>query len=269
MCGAVWKLRCSLLGGTPDDSNLSRLAQLFHSRLRVWGRNTQPDAYRPLSNKWPCMNKEAHIDTRRSLVDTPRGALVVLVCLLVSSIVLQTASAQGRERSGEEVVKAVCAACHTQGVNGAPKVGDPKAWKKLESHGLTSLTDVALRGIRKMPPHGGNPKLTDIEIARAITYMVNESGGNWIEPINKSSPPTERNGKQVVQAHCAKCHQNGVGGAPKIGERAAWIPRLRQGFEVVVRSAIKGHGSMPSRGGVADATDSELRAAIIYMINGK
>ena len=120
-----------------------------------------------------------------------------------------------------------------------------------------------------MPPHGGNPDLTKDEIARAITYMVNQSGGDWIEPISKFAPPAERSGGDVVQMYCAKCHQTGLGGAPKIGDRPAWIPRLRQGFEFVVRSAIKGHGSMPSRGGVADTTDSELRAAITYLINGQ
>lgn len=178
------------------------------------------------------------------------------------------AGAQGRERGGMEVVEAVCAACHRTGMNGAPKIGNQKAWAKVASQGLTSLTEVALKGLRKMPPHGGNPDLTDTEIARAIIYMVNRSGGHWIEPISKAAPPAQRSGGQVVQMHCAKCHQTGVGGAPRIGDRAAWLPRLKQGFEVAARSAIQGHGSMPSRGGVADLTDSEVRAAIVYMING-
>ena len=178
------------------------------------------------------------------------------------------AGAQDRERGGKEVVEAVCAVCHGAGVNGAPKIGDQTAWAKVASKDLTNLTDIALKGVRKMPPHGGNPDLTDTEIGRAITYMVNQSGGHWIEPISKFAPPTQRSGAEVVQTHCGKCHQTGAGGAPKIGDRTAWIPRLRQGFEFVVRSAIKGHGSMPSRGGVADATDSEIRAAIVYMIDG-
>ena len=209
----------------------------------------------------------ARIDRRAFAIKMPARSLTVLVCCLVVSVVPQIASAQGPEH-GKKVVEAVCAACHRTGVNGAPKIGDQKAWAKVTSQGLTNLTDVALKGVRKMPPHGGNPDLTDTEIASAITYMVNQSGGHWIEPISKYAPPAQRSGGEVVQTRCAKCHQTGVGGAPKIGDRAAWIPRLKQGFEVVVRSAIKGHGSMPSRGGLADATDSELRAAIIYMING-
>jgi cytochrome c5 len=77
----------------------------------------------------------------------------------------------------------------------------------------------------------------------------------------------ERSGKQVVEAQCVKCHQAGVGGAPKIGDRDAWIPRMRQGLDSLVRAAIRGHGGMPARGGQADLTDGEFRAAILYMFN--
>jgi cytochrome c5 len=59
-----------------------------------------------------------------------------------------------------------------------------------------------------------------------------------------------------------------VNGAPKIGDKADWIPRLKPGLDVVVRSAINGHGGMPPRGGMADLTDSEISNAIIFMFNG-
>jgi cytochrome c5 len=52
-----------------------------------------------------------------------------------------------------------------------------------------------------------------------------------------------------------------------IGDRAAWLPRMRQGVDSLVRSAINGHGGMPPRGGKADLTDAELRSAIVYMFN--
>lgn len=75
----------------------------------------------------------------------------------------------------------------------------------------------------------------------------------------------ERSGEQVVKAQCVKCHGTGVNGAPKIDDRAAWAPRMTKGLDATVRSAIHGHGAMPARGGMADLTDSELRAAISYM----
>jgi len=75
----------------------------------------------------------------------------------------------------------------------------------------------------------------------------------------------ERSGEEVVKMQCVKCHGTGVNGAPKIDDRAAWIPRMKNGVDATVRSAIKGHGKMPARGGVAELSDTELRAAILYM----
>jgi cytochrome c5 len=186
---------------------------------------------------------------------------------LAMILVAATASAQGAERSGKEVVAATCVSCHGSGANGAPKIGDSKAWAKRASQGLSSLTTSALKGIRQMPPHGGNANLSDTEIERAITYMVNQSGGKWTEPISRTTKAPERTGEQIVQARCIKCHQTGEGGAPKIGDQAAWIPRIKQGLDGVVRSAINGHGAMPARGGQADLTDSEMRSAVVYMFN--
>ena len=72
----------------------------------------------------------------------------------------------------------------------------------------------------------------------------------------------------MVKAQCSKCHQEGKGGAPKIGDREAWSKRLNQGIDHAVHSAIRGHGGMP-RGDKADLTDGEVRAAILYMFNPK
>ena len=187
--------------------------------------------------------------------------------MLALAMTSGTVGAQSGGRSGKEVVDSVCAACHGTGAHGAPKIGDRKAWSKRAAQGLTSLTQNALKGIRQMPSHGGNPGLTDFEIERAVTYMVNQSGGHWTEPINRETSGAERSGEQVVRAQCVKCHETGEGGAPKIGDRTAWIPRLKQGLDPLVRSAINGHGGMPPRGGMANLTDAEMRGAIVYMLN--
>ncbi|MEK6770782.1 MAG: c-type cytochrome [Pseudomonadota bacterium] len=213
------------------------------------------------------MGNQARVDDRWSFAYGKKRLITLIVLSLAALIAPQTASAQIRERSGKEVVDAVCAACHRTGVKGAPKIGDEKAWSQLASRGLTSLTESALKGVREMPAHGGNMALTDIEIERAISYMVNLSGGKWTEPLSGLTPAVERRGEQIVQAQCAKCHQTGVNSSPKIGDRDAWLSRLKRGLDVLVRSAIHGHGPMPPRGGMADLTDSEIRGAILYMYN--
>jgi cytochrome c5 len=178
-----------------------------------------------------------------------------------------TAQAQNGGRSGEQVVAAVCSGCHASGKLGAPKIGDKKAWSARAERGLTALTHEALQGIRNMPSHGGNPGLSDKEIERAIVYMVDKSGGNWVEPIDTTRPASERSGEQVVKTQCFKCHEEGKGGAPRIGDRAAWIQRLKNGLEPTVRSAVNGHGGMPARGGLANLSDAEIRSAVLYMLN--
>lgn len=186
----------------------------------------------------------------------------------VAAVSPQGARAQTAALSGKEVVDAVCSKCHAAGTDGAPRIGDEQAWKKRASQGLSGLTAHALAGIRKMPSHGGNQRLSDMEIKRAVTYMVNQSGGKWTEPVDKKSPPAPRTGEQIVKAQCIKCHESGKGGAPKIGDRDAWIPRLKEGLDNTVRSAINGHGGMPARGGLADLTDTEMRSAVIYLFRG-
>jgi cytochrome c5 len=177
------------------------------------------------------------------------------------------AAAAARMATGKEVYEANCARCHAQGVNGAPRVGDARAWSELASRGLTGLTESAIKGVRQMPAHGGNPGLTNAELERGIIYMVNQSGGHWIEPIDPARRTGERIGEQIVKEQCSQCHATGKGGAPKIGDRQAWIPRLNRGLDFTVRSAIQGHGGMPARGGLANLTDREVRNAVIYMFN--
>jgi cytochrome c5 len=77
----------------------------------------------------------------------------------------------------------------------------------------------------------------------------------------------DRTGEQIVKQQCSQCHEKGLHGAPRINDRAAWAQRMKNGLDATVRSAIRGHGKMPARGGLADTTDGELRAAILYLFN--
>lgn len=88
-------------------------------------------------------------------------------------------------KSGEEVVKAVCSACHAAGVLGSPKIGDKEAWAPRIAQGYETLIQHALKGIRMMPAKGGNPSLTDTEVAGAVAYMANQGGANFTPPTAK------------------------------------------------------------------------------------
>jgi cytochrome c5 len=85
-------------------------------------------------------------------------------------------------QNGQAVYTAVCAACHATGAAGAPKVGDAGAWSARIAQGYDTLVQHALNGIRAMPAKGGNPDLDDVEVARALVYMTNQSGAKFKEP---------------------------------------------------------------------------------------
>src|SRR5262249_48746186 len=96
-------------------------------------------------------------------------------------------------RSGEEIVKSVCGACHQTGVAGAPKIGDAARWGALAKERLPELIATAAKGTPKgMPPRGGATDLTDIELARAIVYMANQSGQSLKEPAAPQKPTAKK-----------------------------------------------------------------------------
>lgn len=82
-----------------------------------------------------------------------------------------------------------------------------------------------------------------------------------------STAGAERAAADVVKTQCVRCHQAGTANAPKVGDKAAWTPRLQRGIDALLLSAIRGHGGMPPRGGVAELTDMEMRGAILYMFD--
>lgn len=95
-------------------------------------------------------------------------------------------------RTGEEIVKAVCAACHATGAAGAPRIGDKAAWAAPIKRGLDRMLAIAIKGERAMPPRGGAADLSDLELARAIVYMANQSGGSLKEPAETAAKPAAK-----------------------------------------------------------------------------
>ena len=114
----------------------------------------------------------------------------------VAGFELVDANAPKVFKTGEQVFAAVCTACHTAGVAGAPKIGDNAAWAPFIKAGYESLLNVALHGKGGMPAKGGNPTLSDYEVARAVVYMANKSGASLPEP----AAPAEEGAKKEEAA---------------------------------------------------------------------
>lgn len=202
-------------------------------------------------------------------------------------------------KSGEEVYKAQCAACHATGAAGAPKFGDVAAWAPRIKTGFEALWNSALKGKGAMAAQSGGD-FNDTEIGRAVVYMTASVGGKFAEPAapapaaasaasaatgvaaapsaevvaalaaaNKTAGPAA--GAAAVPAlytqACAVCHVAGVAGAPKLGDKAAWAPRIGAGIDALTASVIKGKNAMPPKGGAASASDADIKAVVQYMVN--
>lgn len=205
-------------------------------------------------------------------------------------------------RAGEEVYKGQCAACHATGAAGAPKFADAGAWTARIATGFETLVQSALKGKGAMAPQGGGD-FNDTEIARAVAYMANAAGAKFAEPAApaaagaapaaaEAAPAAPATpvaaaapaavaapaaaapvaaaaaagaGEALYKQACQVCHAAGVAGAPKFGDKAAWSARLPAGIDALYSSVAKGKGAMPPRGGAAQASDADLRAAVEFM----
>lgn len=99
----------------------------------------------------------------------------------IGSIDLKVGGPGGALKSGEEVFKAQCAACHATGAAGAPKFQDAAAWGPRITQGYAALLDSALKGKGAMAPQGGG-EFGETEIGRAVVYMANAGGAKFEEP---------------------------------------------------------------------------------------
>ncbi|HEV2038869.1 MAG TPA: c-type cytochrome [Casimicrobiaceae bacterium] len=86
-----------------------------------------------------------------------------------------------------------------------------------------------------------------------------------------SSPKGNLSGEQVYQSVCKTCHEPGIAGAPKVGDKAAWAVPIKRGYETLVQHAITGFQEggkvMPPKGGNPDLADIEVQRAVVYMTN--
>jgi cytochrome c5 len=158
-----------------------------------------------------------------------------------------------------------------------------------------------------MPPKGGNPSLTDDEIHRAVVYMADQAGATWKEPAptptasaapataaapapaaapaapapttvatasNAPSAPApaaasggSAEGKGVYDQTCHVCHATGLAGSPKLGDKAAWAPRIATGMPALYNAALHGLNAMPAKGGNTSLTDAQVKSAVDYMVS--
>src|ERR1700744_1705749 len=107
----------------------------------------------------------------------------------LAQVEIRDANAPRTYKSGEEVYKAVCSACHATGAAGAPKFTNTADWAPRIAQGFDTLWHTALSGKGAIPPRGGTSPddYSDFEIARAVVYMANNAGASFPEPAQPAA----------------------------------------------------------------------------------
>jgi cytochrome c5 len=111
---------------------------------------------------------------------------------------------------------------------------------------------------------------TETRAGAGTEAMTAEAVATRIQPVGKVLIKLEggplKNGEEVFKAQCSACHAAGLAGSPKFGDAAAWGPRVKNPFEALLNSALKGKGAMSPQGG-GEFSELEVARAVVYMAN--
>ena len=105
--------------------------------------------------------------------------------------------------------------------------------------------------------------------------MSNDAVAKRLKPVGEltladaggAAAKGSRSGEEVYKSVCSVCHATGAAGAPKLGDKAGWAPRVKEGQKHLVSTALKGAGAMPARGGNSELSDVEVERAVVYIAN--
>jgi len=99
-------------------------------------------------------------------------------------------------------------------------------------------------------------------------YVAGESEPEPVAMAADTGAAAEpKSGEEIYNSNCVACHGTGAAGAPKVGDAAAWAPRIAKGMDALLASATNGLNAMPPKGLCMACSDTELQAAINYMVS--
>ncbi len=142
---------------------------------------------------------------------------------------------------------------------------------------LFSLTQPAPGSYGSLTRGGDSPENVDARIAKVGALNLAGQAATQTASAEAAAAPAEAAAPAPAAAatgevpalykkSCAMCHGTGAGGAPKVGDKDAWAPRIATGMDELMKVAINGRGGMPARGGTK-ASDDEIKAVVEYMVS--
>lgn len=226
-----------------------------------------------------------------------RIGCIVLAMLLASIACAQTSGSSAPDIGAGKKRAATCFACHNaDGISKIP--GTPHLAGQDRGYLESTLRAYRDGQTRQNPTMNAMAKpLSDRDIANIAAYFSLQTRMNngqtaaqalemleRIRPVGNvvmEPPPVTaetsgnaagraaavRSGEVIYQATCAACHSTGAAGAPKTGNKTDWSTRISQGTATLVQHATQGIKAMPAKGGCSTCSDTEIRAAVEYLIS--
>ena len=177
-------------------------------------------------------------------------AVVVGVLALIIGIILLTRFAVGTHEMGTNVVAA----------------NTPEAINKRIAPATMLLVDTS-----KGSAPGATPAVISAPAADSPAVTAAPIMAMAIPAVLPAGSAAPAGGEGVYKGGCVACHGAGIAGAPKVGDKTAWAPRIAQGKPVLYEHAIKGYqgkaGVMPAKGGNVSLADADVKAAVDYMVS--
>jgi len=125
-------------------------------------------------------------------------------------------------------------------------------------------TDPQVAPTQAPAPQIAEPVVPPAVEAPESTAQPDEQQATAEPPADTQTSPVD--GQKIYQASCKACHVAGVAGAPKLGDKEGWAPRIAKGNDALLLSVKNGLNAMPPKGTCMSCSEDELRAAIEYMV---
>ncbi|MFC3909815.1 c-type cytochrome [Legionella dresdenensis] len=215
--------------------------------------------------------EEVNHNSLKYLTDEDHQAIATYLKTVVSEEYLGVPPSDAKPtlERGRQVYVSACIECHQEGIMGAPQNGDGANWyRRLKSSGLTGLYRNAINGYNSMPVKGACVTCSDNDVIAATDYILNNSlsRSQWRDLAAGRTDKYPPSGKEIYEENCSQCHNDGVQGAPKIGDKEAWKPLINQDFDLLVSNTVKSDAH-PKNGGCEKCTTGEVIEAIKYIID--
>ncbi|MCL2022312.1 MAG: c-type cytochrome [Betaproteobacteria bacterium] len=134
-----------------------------------------------------------------------------------------------------------------------------------------ALAALAVITVACSGPTGSDEKATERIMPVARFEMAGAAAPPAVaadtENAESATASGQKDGATVYAQICKTCHDHGISGAPKIGDKAAWEPRLATGMETLYNSSLHGKNVMPPKGGNSSLSDEEVRSAVDFMVD--